>query len=193
MRPHGLLAAPLVAVLVTALAGEAPLPEGWRFTGEDKHGCQATTDTVDHGPTPKAFVLRCDKSTGTQSFGTAMQIIAATDYAGKRVRLSAQVQGQDVARWGGLWMRADTPGEKGAAFDNMAGRPLTGSFGWREAQVVLDIPADSRTLNFGFLLAGDGTLSATLFKLEVVPASVPTTGGHDQAPLPTRAMHLSPP
>ena len=191
MRPHVLLAAPLVAVLVTALAGEAPLPEGWMFTGENKENCRATTDTVASGPTPRAFVLHCGN--GTQGFGTAMQQIAATDYAGKRVRLSAQVEGQGVVGWGGLWMRADTPSRRAAAFDNMYGRPLSGSFGWREAQVVLDIPAESNMLSFGFLLNGDGTLRATQFRLEVVPESVPTTQGPSQGPLPTRAVHLSPP
>ena len=44
-----------------------------------------------------------------QGFGTYMQMIDATDYRGKRIRLSAQVKAQSVADWAGVWMRVDAP------------------------------------------------------------------------------------
>ena len=121
-----------------------------------------------------------------------MQQVSGTDYAGKRVRLSAQVHGDQLAAWGGLWMRADI-GQHPAAFDNMVNRPLRGSFGWQRAEVVLDIPAGTTALSFGFLLNGGGQLQATQFRLEVVDQSVAVTGENGAPVLPREPQGLTPP
>ncbi|MDD5332193.1 MAG: hypothetical protein PHS32_00485 [Rhodoferax sp.] len=189
MKLKGLIAAPAVALLVTALAA-APgtLPEGWLRTGSAS-GCRTSTEAVKDGPTPKAFVIECPKL--TEGFATIMQVISAQDYAGKRVRLSAKVQGDSMQEWGGLWLRGDAGKDGNRVFDNMQTRPLKGSFGWREAEVVLDIPSDVDALNFGFLLYGEGTLRTTQFRLEVVPDTVPVTAG-PKSVRPTRPINLSP-
>jgi hypothetical protein len=122
-----------------------------------------------------------------------MQQIAATDYAGKRVRLRAQVRGEKVSRWGGLWMRSDSGQRSGTAFDNMNDRPLKGDFGWQQADVVLDIPPDATTLAFGFLMEGSGRLQATRFQLDLVPMDTPTTGQVVAPTLQRKADHLTPP
>jgi len=172
MKLKGLIAAPLVALLVTALAA-APqaLPAGWMRYG-DGDACTVGTEAAPGAPTPRAFVIECAK--GSKGFATIAQSITAKDYAGKRVRLTAKVQGGELAGWGGLWLRGDAKG-KHMAFDNMQQRPLTGSFAWREAAVVLQLPAEVDTLNFGFLMAGAGRMRATEFRLDVVPDSVPDT------------------
>jgi hypothetical protein len=172
MKLKGLIAAPLVALLVTALAA-APqaLPAGWTRYGNNDT-CTVGTEAVPGAPTPRAFVIECAK--GSKGFATAAQGVLATNYAGKRVRLTAKVQGEELAEWGGLWLRGDAKG-KVLAFDNMQQRPLTGSFAWREAAVVLQMPAEVDTLYFGFLMAGVGRMRATEFRLEVVPTSVPDT------------------
>ncbi len=197
MKLNALVAAPAVAVLATALANAGSgLPAGWLQTGKAT-SCHAGVASVSGGPTPKVFSLSCDL--GTASFSTAMQQIRADDYAGKRVRLSASVQGEALAQWGGLWMRADTASNRSVAFDNMQERPLKGSFAWREAQVVLDIPAEARVLSFGFLVNGAGELRATQFKLEVVPGTVAVTDiaradvDRRSPPLPSQALNMSPP
>lgn len=189
MKLKGLIAAPVVALLVTALAA-APdsLPDGWLRTGSATN-CRTATEAVRGGPTPKVFVIECPKP--TEGFATIMQVISAQDYAGKRVRLSAKVHGEDLQRWGGLWLRGDAGKNGNRVFDNMQTRPLKDSFGWRDAEVVLDIPPDVDALNFGFLMEGPGTLRATQFRLEVVPASVPVTAGPG-ARRPAQPANLSP-
>ncbi len=58
-------------------------------------------------------------------FGTMMQMFKADHYRGKRMRFSAYVRSQDVAKWAGLWMRMDGPEPgKHLAFDNMQNRPI---------------------------------------------------------------------
>lgn len=189
MKAYALGAAIGVGVLATSLAAQPPaLPQGWMQTG-DAQTCEDKVVPATGAPSARVFSLDC--KTGTKGFTSLMQMIAGTDYAGKRVRLSARLRGDQLAEWGGLWMRADS-GQKATAFDNMWDRQLRGSFGWRPAEVVLDIPADATALSFGFLLTGAGQLQATDFKLDVVPDAVPTTGQGARV-LPSQPSHLTPP
>jgi hypothetical protein len=190
MKLKTLIAAPLVALLVTALAATPDkLPDGWLRAGNASQ-CVSKTEATVGAPTAKVFLLDCSAS--KDGFATLMQSIAAQDYAGKRVRLTAQVQGDELAGWGGLWLRGDVSQQGGQqdvrVFDNMQQRPLKGSFGWREASVVLQIPKEVDSLHFGFLVAGTGKLRATQFRLETVADSVAETSG----PLPRQLRNASP-
>ena len=189
---RALIAAPLVALMVTALAANPnQLPQGW-FRAGDAADCRSTTESRTGAPTPKVFVLDCKSD--SRGFVTTMQSIQARDYTGQRLRLSAQVQGEALSQWGGIWVRGDVGQDIGRVFDNMELRPLKGSFGWREASVVLQIPKEVDSLHFGTLLTGGGILRSTRFKLEIVPDSVPETQGpKDALLLPRQPQHLSPP
>ncbi|KQV88353.1 MULTISPECIES: hypothetical protein [unclassified Roseateles] len=190
MKASAIVAAIGVGVLATALAKPTGLPSGWLQTGSAKT-CEGSVVPANGAPSAKVFNIECKPD--TEGFSTLMQQIGSADYAGKRVRLTAQVHGDQIAAWAGLWMRADSGQRPGTAFDNMNDRPLRGSFGWQTAQVVLDIPADATTLSFGFLLEGTGQLQATQFQLDVVPASTPTTGQGPIQVLPRQAGNLTPP
>ncbi len=189
MKLKGLIAAPLVAVLATALSAAPPadLPEGWVRTGDaSTDDCKVTAETVANAPTPKAFVMECAK--GAKGFVAIAQSVSARDYAGKRVRLAARVKGVGLGDWAGVWMRGDASNKSSVAFDNMGKRPLRGSFDWQSAEVVLDMPAETGTLVFGVLLRGSGRLETTQFTLDVVPQTVATTA----AALPPRPVNLTP-
>ena len=191
MKATAIVAAIGVGVLATALAKPGNLPSGWLQTGPAKT-CEGQVVPASGAPSPKVFSIDCKPD--TEGFSTLMQQIGSGDYAGKRVRLTAQVRGDQVGQaWGGLWMRADSGQRPGTAFDNMNDRPLRGSFGWQPAQVVLDIPADATTLSFGFLLEGGGQLQATAFNLEVVSTTTPLTGKGPIQVLPSQPNHLTPP
>lgn len=189
MKSSAIVAAIGVGVLATALAKPAGLPPGWLQTG-DAQTCDGQVVSASGAPSARVFSLDC--KAGTSGFSTLMQQVAGTDYAGKRVRLSAQVRADQLAAWGGLWMRADV-GQRAVAFDNMYNRPLRGSFGWQQAEVVLDIPADASALSFGFLLNGAGQLQATKFQLEVVGNGVAVTGDSGAPVLPRQPRELTPP
>ncbi|MBV8035633.1 hypothetical protein [Roseateles sp.] len=189
MKAYAILAAIAVGTLASALATPSGLPAGWLQTGSAKT-CEGRVVSAISAPSTNVFSLDCKPD--TSGFSTLMQQVAGTDYAGKRVRLSAQLRADQLAAWGGLWMRADS-GQRVTAFDNMQNRPLRGSFGWQQAQVVLDIPADATTLSFGFLLHGAGQLQATQFKLEAVGNDVAATGGVDAPVLPRQPKDLTPP
>jgi hypothetical protein len=190
MKAYALGAAIGVGVLATSLAAQPPaLPPGWMQTG-DAQTCEDKVVPATGAPSARVFSLDCKP--GTKGFTSLMQMIASTDYAGKRVRLTAQLRADQLAAWGGLWMRADV-GQRAAAFDNMYNRPLRGSFAWQRAEVVLDIPADATALSFGFLLNGAGQLQATAFQLEVVGNGVAVTGESGAPVLPRQPRALTPP
>lgn len=190
MKAYALVAAIAVGALATALAKPTGLPDGWLQTGNAKT-CEGRVAPVAGAPSPKVFRLDCQP--GTEGFTTLMQQVSGADYAGKRVRLTAQLSGEQLVAWGGLWMRADSGQQPGTAFDNMSDRPLRGNFGWQPAAIVLDIPADATALSFGFLLEGGGRLQATQFQIEVVPSATATTGQGPLKTLPRQAGNLTPP
>jgi hypothetical protein len=110
-------------------------------------------------------------------FGGMMQSTSAESYAGKRVRLSGWIKTAEANEGGGhLWMRIDGQ-ERGQmlGFDNMDNRPVKGTADWQEASVVLDVPANAASLNYGFFVAGGGKMWVNGQRIEVVGPDVPTT------------------
>lgn len=189
MKYTAIVAAIAVGALANALATPEGLPPGWLQSG-DAQTCKGDVVSASGAPSSRVFSLDCKP--GTTGFSTLMQQVSSTDYAGKRVRLRAQLRAEQLAAWGGLWMRVDS-GQRVSGFDNMYNRPLQGSTGWQQADVVLDVPADATMVSFGFLLNGPGQLQATQFKLDVVDASVAVTGSPAAPVLPRHPQALTPP
>jgi len=122
--------------------------------------------------------------------GVLMQAISAAAFAGKRLRLTAELKTR-MAGSGTIWMRVDPKGGGGRflAFDNTMGRrengPLTGDTDWSERAIVLDVPEDAESVHFGFLLKAPGSLWGRAVRLEAVGQDVPVTGGRNFPPEPT--------
>jgi hypothetical protein len=161
-------------LLVCSLLLQAAAPSGWYVAGSNPADYEAGVDVqTAYNNHPSAY-LRAKKP-AVQGFGTLMQDFRAEKYAGKRVRLSAFTKAEGVQEWAGLWMRVDK-GSTMAAFDNMQDRPIKGTTGWRNDQVVLDVPQDASGIFFGILLTGPGAVWLNSVKFEVVGTNVPTTG-----------------
>jgi hypothetical protein len=58
----------------------------------------------------------------------------------------------------------------------MQSRPIKGTSGWQQYNVVLDVPKDATGIAFGILLTGSGRVWLNSTKFEVVGMDVPTTG-----------------
>lgn len=148
----------------------------WFLAGSDPSQYQMgfdTTMTCNGGP---ALSLASSTATGPQQFGTAMMEKMPGSFAGHRLRLSGWVLAQNVTGWAGLWMRVDTASQMGVAFDNMQCRPISGTGGWSQYQVVLDVESDAADVAYGILLADQGKVWLDGVTVEVVDSSVPTTG-----------------
>ena len=160
--------------LTTGIAADAP--QGWFLAGSKPQEYNVAVDR--HAPKGEGSAALLESKSGnvSEGFGTLMQTFGAAGYAGKRVRMTADVRAQGVQDWAGLWMRVDAPGNRSVAFDNMQNRAIKGTSDWRSYAVVLDVPAASESISFGILLSGPGKVWIDNVRFEEVSASVPTTG-----------------
>jgi WD40 repeat protein/serine/threonine protein kinase len=118
------------------------------------------------------------------------QSFSADDYRGKRLRMSAYVKHEnlDIGAW--LWMRVDGENRKMLAFDSMDDRRIKGTSDWKKYEIVLDLPATSTNITFGFAMNGKGQVWADDFQFEVVGQDVPTTKPAWSPPVPTTPVNL---
>ncbi len=128
---------------------------------------------IKHGGDSSAYVQ--SKADEPVAFGNLMQVFAADNFRGKRVRMSAFVKSENVEKSAGLWMRVDGAEFGTIAFDNMMTRPITGTTDWKRYEVVLELPDDSTDISFGILLSGKGKIWVDDFMFEVVGPDVATT------------------
>jgi hypothetical protein len=123
-----------------------------------------------------------------QTFGTYMQMVDATEYRGKRVRMTAQMKTDNVQDWSGLWLRIDTATRPGASFDNMQNRPVKGTNDWMPISIVLDVDRQATAMAFGVLLAGRGAAWVDDVSFTVVGTDVPVTDIINGAGVPPRNL-----
>jgi hypothetical protein len=100
-------------------------------------------------------------------FGSLMQRCPARHLAGKAIRLEADIKTWQVERWTGLWLRADGDDIPNLVFDNMSERPIRGSTAWARYAIDVQLPNETTWLNYGIVLAGQGTVWADNFRLTV--------------------------
>ena len=157
----------------THSTGAAAVPFGWLLAGSNPDNYETGVDPqASYHGSPSAY-LKAKQST-VEGFGTLMQDFSAGQYAGKRVRLRASIKAEEVADWAGLWMRVDK-GSAVLSFDNMVDRPIKGTTGWRNYEVVLDVPQDATGIAFGILLNESGSVWLNNVQFDGVGVDVPTT------------------
>ena len=126
-------------------APEGDQPKGW-WIGE---GDVAIVADEKHGG---ARSLRIRPTGG--EFRAAGVRIDAKPFIGKHVTLRGWIKTDQAAGGAALWVRVDG-GPR--AFDNMAGRQLTGTLPWTEASVEVDVLPGAEMLFVGTMLLGRGT------------------------------------
>ena len=164
----------LVAILVTAglflvqSGVKAQKIDGWFLSGNKPNSYKIGVDkSVYNTGSCSAFLESTDKN--INGFGTLMQTCLADDYLGKRVKMTAYIKSENVSDWAGMWLRVDSKEQgKSLSFDNMQDRAIKGSQDWTKCEIILDVPQESATLNFGVLLSGTGKVWFDGISFEVV-------------------------
>lgn len=159
------------------------LPEGWITSGSRESDYDMGTDAEEPGvahirykqvPGERAPALTSD------GFGTLMQSFSAEALRGKRLMLRAELRARNVAGAVTLWLRIDGAQRQLLRFDNMEQRAedgvLKGTTDWTPRSIVLDIPEEAQSVNFGFYLRGTGSASARGFAITEVGDEVIATG-----------------
>lgn len=159
---------------------EKDLPAGWTIWGN-------ATQCYDMGIDPKlihkgqkAAIIRRNNEplpseVGQGGFGTLMQTFSASDWRNKKIELRAELK-SEAADAVQMWMRIDGPVGL-LRFDNMDFRRIKGTQDWTPARIVLAVPDNAVTINFGFFVMGDGTGWASGFSINEVNTSEPETTG----------------
>ena len=119
----------------------------------------------------------CGRIEGTTpspgEFGTFTTAVDASNYVGRKVRYTGWIKSDNITDgWAGMWLRIDGAGglSEILGFDNMHDRAITGTTGWKQYTIEMDVPKGAKKIFFGFLLAGNGTLRGDDLKIEAVGA-----------------------
>jgi hypothetical protein len=165
----------VVTVLMSLLLTQAPA-RGWFAAGSQPTAYAMGLEFSGAAGGKSCAVIRSkpDAKIADGGFGTFMQSATVGAWAGKRVRLTAQVKTRDAVGHAAMWLRFDA-GSNAVAFDNMDNRPLVGTTPWTSVSIVLDVPRTAESVAFGGLLVGAGTMWFDELKFEVVDSSVPVT------------------
>ena len=168
------------------------IPKGWVFNALNKPKYEVGIDnsTYESGKS-SAFVI--SHNTVEKEFGNLMQAIKADNYIGKRLQLTAYIKSENAGRVQ-MWMRIDGPIQeegKNLGFDNMGMRPITGTTGWKQYSIVLDVPDKATVINYGFLIVGTGEFWVDNVKLGEVNKSVPVTNMNFKNTLPSAPVNLN--
>lgn len=162
----------LVVAWLGVSGAHAEAPAGWHIAGSAPNEYVFSQTAM--ASSGKYGALIAAKSEKAGGFGTLMQTISADDYRGARWRLTGFMK-TELAGRAQMWMRVDGPEGKVLAFDNMDSRMVTGTSDWKRYEIVLDVPASSVDIAFGFFLAQTGKVWGDNFKLEKVDATIPVT------------------
>jgi C-terminal processing protease CtpA/Prc len=169
------------AVLGFEKGAEGQVPRPW-FLGPGLRGWWAEL-VKGNAPAGERFLM-ISKSAESTPMGNVMRTVPIADYAGKRVRLRAQlrVKGDGRAQ---MWLRVDRQGKWSGAFDNMSDRPIRGDE-WQRAEIEVDVARDAANIALGFLAYG-ATVSIDDVTFAIVgDATAP--GGGPSGPLTEREL-----
>lgn len=147
--------------------------KGWLLTGSHPESYTIKVDDeIFHTGTKSGYLG--STTAGVGQFGTLMQSFLATDWLGKRIKLSCYIKTNNATRCG-AWCRIDDKDDAVLQFDNMDNRPITGTTDWNYYTIVLDVPMDAASIHFGVLLIGSGEVWLDGVQFIEVDRNVPTT------------------
>ncbi|MBP9793348.1 MAG: helix-turn-helix transcriptional regulator [Flavobacterium sp.] len=158
-------------VLFTKSESHAQSINGWFKTGSKAKSYETGLNSAKSKTGKKcAYIRSIDED--IKGFGTLMQTCEARFYLGKRIKMIGYVKTENVTNWSGMWLRVDGVNEEGKrktlSFDNMNNRPIKGDTDWVKCEIILNVPRDSKTLNYGVLLNGNGEVYFDRISFEVL-------------------------
>jgi erythromycin esterase-like protein len=113
---------------------------------------------AEYAPTlQKATRLALAPSAQQTRFASATGSFPPSAAAGKMVRFSGYIKTRDVSTgYAGLWFRADGASPS-LAFKDLGDAAPKGTTDWQKYDLEIAVPAETRNINFGALLSGEGT------------------------------------
>ncbi|QNM84520.1 hypothetical protein H9W90_09960 [Polaribacter pectinis] len=147
----------------------------------------SSNEWIKAGDKPDSYIISFDNSifqNGEKSsyiesiepeingFGTLMQTCNAKEYLGKKVKMSGFIKTENISDWVGMWLRIDPiKSPSSEYFDNMRDKQIKGTTNWTKYEIILDIPTNSNSMNFGVLIYGTGKVWFDNLSFEIVGKS----------------------
>lgn len=155
-------------VLLTRNESQAQNINGWFKTGSKSKSYEIGLNSSESKTGKKcAFIKSIDDE--IVGFGAIMQTCDAKNYLGKQIKMIGYVKTENVDNWSGMWLRVDSKyGGKSLSFDNMHNRPIKGDTDWVRCEIILNVPKESSTLNYGVLLNGTGEVYFDRISFEIL-------------------------
>lgn len=163
----------LVSLLFFGFNSSDEKINGWFKTGSlpDSYKTGLDNKVFKNGQN-SAFIESIDNN--VEGFGTMMQTCNAKNYLGTQIKMTGYIKSEKVSDWAGMWLRVDSRIEHTSlSFDNMQDRPVTGTTDWTKCEIILDVPEESGTLNFGFLISGTGKIWFDNISIEIQDNATP--------------------
>ena len=167
------------------------LPKSWFKSGNKSESYKVAIDSITFQSGKKSVCIESLDST-IEGFETVMQYCSAKNYLGTRIKMTGYIKSENVADWAGMWLRIDskTQGES-LGFDNMHDRPIIGNSDWTKCEIVMDVPVESITLNFGALISGTGKIWFDNVSFEILDNVSPKISNElNSLPLPEKPQNL---
>ncbi|MCY3700233.1 MAG: hypothetical protein OXH46_11510 [Gemmatimonadetes bacterium] len=168
-----------LGALVPATGGDlaAQMPDAWVLVGQDAEDYRLRLDPEVARSGASSMRLEARGNRRRSQWAASVQLVDATSYRGKRMRLRGYLRADDVDS-GGLWVRVDgiLEGKYAMlALDNSEDRRVEGTQDWETRDIVVDIPPEGVTILIGAMLTGDGELWVDDLSFEAVAEDVPLT------------------
>jgi hypothetical protein len=176
-------AAPLVAAFLVAGAGEVSMPQDWgqASTGRSNKSYAIGLDPGMERNGRRSLSVRSLDDNDDTDYGSAMQVINAFGYGGRRVRFSGMLKTSGITGWAGVFLQSstspvvDTWGSLAPADLPRGSASAKGSSDWHPVGVVLEVPDRPGSLVMGLALVGNGQAWLSDLKFEEVGPDVPVT------------------
>ncbi len=149
----------------TSASGSAPA--GWHTA---LIGLGFETTTTEDGPSSgrrAAILSRDPRNYYGERAGSLTQLIDATAYRGKHIRLRVMARTDAVGIGNHAYLRLVIENANSVAFDNLVGQPVT-STTWQSYEIEADVPNGARAVRYGVYLLGVGRVWLDAVSLDVV-------------------------
>jgi len=104
---------------------------------------------------------------GSNMFGNLAQILPATGYNNRRIRLRSALRVEGTGTRAQMWLRLDRADKMMVSLDNMGDRPIT-SPNWNTYDIEAQVTPDTERLVFGVMLFGPGKVWIDDFSIEII-------------------------
>jgi hypothetical protein len=158
----------LIIVSIGFMSCNKNLPKDWFKAGNSPKNYKIGLDnSIFQNGEKSAFIESTESE--INGFGTLMQTCSAKEYLGKKVKLSGFIKTENISKWVGMWLRIDPIKSPSTEyFDNMRDNQIKGTTNWTKYEIILDIPTNSNSMNFGVLINGTGKVWFDNLSFEVV-------------------------